>query len=184
MTEADWRTCADPAAMLQFLRFKCGVRKLRLFTVACYRREWHLLDERARTAVEFAERLANDRDRIAARGLRTAKADADGALHAAMRAVGSTESGHAAQAGLLRDVFGPLPFRAVAIDAPWLAWKGGTVVQLATAIYEERRWEDIAVLGDALQDAGCDNDDILSHCQSKGPHARGCLLVDAILRTS
>jgi hypothetical protein len=149
MTESEWMACADPAAMLLFLRFKCGVRKLRLFTVACYRREWGRLDEKARRAVEAAEQLANDRDRIVAGGLRAAKMDADAAFHAAMLAVGYPAP---ERADLLRCIFGPLPFRPVRLDAAWLS---GTVV-LPRAIYE-------------------------SHCRGKGPHTRGCWVVDGLL---
>jgi len=37
------------------------------------------------------------------------------------------------------------------------------------------------ILADALQDAGCDNEDVLSHGRSEGPHVRGCWVVDMIL---
>src|SRR5262249_23841598 len=39
--------------------------------------------------------------------------------------------------------------------AAWLAWNNGTVPKLAEAIYQERRWQDLPVLADALLDAGC-----------------------------
>jgi hypothetical protein len=86
----------------------------------------------------------------------------------------------ASQSQILRDVCGN-PFRPKpGLDAAWLGWGGGTVVSLARAIYEERRWGEMGVLADALQEAGCDRDDILSHC--RGPvHARGCWLVDLLL---
>jgi hypothetical protein len=75
-TEQEWLGCADPTRMLRVLRFKPGVvRKLRLFAVACHRREWHRLDDQTRLTVEFAEQLANDREEIAARSLRAAKED-------------------------------------------------------------------------------------------------------------
>jgi hypothetical protein len=83
-----------------------------------------------------------------------------------------------AQADLLRELIGPLPFRTVPIDAAWLS---GSVVQVAQAIYEEKRFEDMGILADALEEAGCDNAEILSHCRGKGPHVRGCWVVDALL---
>jgi hypothetical protein len=89
---------------------------------------------------------------------------------------------------LLRELFGPLPFRPVPLDPAWLSWRRGTIPKLAQAIYEERDLPSghldhhrLAVLADALEDAGCDNADILSHCRSAGPHVRGCWVVDLLL---
>jgi hypothetical protein len=96
--------------------------------------------------------------------------------------------GAAVRADLLRDIFGnpfrpppPLP-RAV------LAWNDGTVRRIAQAIYQERRMPEgaldtgrLAILADALLDAGCDDEELIQHCRSAGPHVRGCWAVDAIL---
>jgi hypothetical protein len=81
------------------------------------------------------------------------------------------------QCMLLRDVFGN-PFRSVAVDAAWLT---SDVVALARGIYDERAFDRMPILADALQDAGCDNDDILTHCRGSGPHVRGCWVVDLLL---
>jgi hypothetical protein len=72
------------------------------------------------------------------------------------------------QAGLLRDLLGD-PFSPVCIDASWLTWDAGTGVRVARSIYEERRWEDMPILGDVLEEAGCSDEGILSHCRGKGP---------------
>jgi hypothetical protein len=48
-------------------------------------------------------------------------------------------------------------------------------------MYESRNFSAMPILADALQDAGCDNDDILSHCRIDGPHVRGCWVVDLVL---
>ena len=82
-----------------------------------------------------------------------------------------------AQASLLRDIFGN-PFRPAAVDPAWLT---STVVSLAEGIYAERAFDRLPILADALQDAGCDNADILDHCRGPGPHARGCWVVDLLL---
>jgi hypothetical protein len=80
----------------------------------------------------------------------------------------------------LRDFFGN-PFRPVTVDPLWLSWDCGTVVKLAQGIYDERAFDRLPVLADALEDAGCTGPDILSHCRSAGPHVRGCWVVDLIL---
>jgi hypothetical protein len=82
---------------------------------------------------------------------------------------------------LLRDNFGPLPFRPVRIDPAWLTWNGGTVPRMAQAIYQERAFDRLAVLADALEDAGCSAPDLLSHLRGPGPHVRGCWVLDALL---
>jgi hypothetical protein len=98
----------------------------------------------------------------------------------------------AVQAVLLRDLFGPLPFRLLPPVAPaWLGWGGGTVGRLAEGVYGDRRLPEgtldptsLAVLADALEEAGCDQPDLLSHLRGPGPHVRGCWAVDLILGKS
>jgi hypothetical protein len=85
------------------------------------------------------------------------------------------------QSALARDVFGPLPFRLVTLDS---SWRTSTVLGLASAIYAERAFDRLPILADALEDAGCDQPDILSHCRSDGPHVRGCWAVDLVLGKS
>ena len=70
------------------------------------------------------------------------------------------------------------PFRPVTVDPAWLTT---AVVKLAQAIYDERRFQEMPILADALEEAGCTNADILHHCRSEGPHVRGCWVVDVIL---
>jgi hypothetical protein len=88
---------------------------------------------------------------------------------------------NAIQCELIRDVFGN-PFRQppVAEDV-WLNWNGGTVPKLARAIYDERRFVDLPILADALEEAGCGDVDVLSHCRDDGEHVRGCWVVDLLL---
>jgi hypothetical protein len=81
------------------------------------------------------------------------------------------------QCTLLRCLFGN-PFRSNAIDPRWLT---STVVDLAQAIYDERAFDRMPILADALMDAGCDNEEIIAHCRKPGPHVRGCWVVDLIL---
>jgi hypothetical protein len=78
---------------------------------------------------------------------------------------------------LLRDIFGH-PFRPATFDAAWLT---STAVTLAKQMYESRDFGTMPILADALEDAGCTSDDILSHCRGPGPHVRGCWVVDLVL---
>ena len=78
---------------------------------------------------------------------------------------------------LLRCVFGN-PFRPVAF-AP--SWRSETTVALAAGVYEERAFDRLPILADALEEAGCDSADVLNHLRGLGPHARGCWVVDGVL---
>jgi hypothetical protein len=91
---------------------------------------------------------------------------------------------------LLRDVFSN-PFRPVACDPSWLRWRGSTVVRLAQAAYEDRALPTgtleparLAVLADALEEAGCADAELLGHLRSPGPHLCGCWAVDLLLGRS
>jgi hypothetical protein len=81
-----------------------------------------------------------------------------------------------AQARLLRDVFGN-PFGPVTPDSGWLT---STVVMLAEGIYQQKAFDRLPILADALQEAGCDSERVLNHCRSEGPHVRGCWVIDML----
>ncbi len=81
------------------------------------------------------------------------------------------------QGRVFRDLF-PSPFRPVTLDP---ACRTQAVVQLARSLYEERRFEDMPVLADALEEAGCQDAVILEHCRGPGPHVRGCWVLDLVL---
>lgn len=81
------------------------------------------------------------------------------------------------QAELVRDLFGN-PFRLCACDS---SWSTSTVLALASGIYEEKAFDRMPILADALQDAGCENDAILDHCRGPGTHVRGCWVLDLLL---
>jgi hypothetical protein len=81
------------------------------------------------------------------------------------------------QAAMLRDIFGN-PFRPIAHDRSWLT---STVLALAHQMYDTRDFSAMPTLADALQEAGCDNIDILNHCRGPGPHVRGRFVVDQLL---
>jgi hypothetical protein len=93
----------------------------------------------------------------------------------------------AAQAALLRDIAGN-PFRLVTLSP---AWKTPQVVALAQAAYDQREIPSgtldpvrLAVLADALEEAGCTDPELLGHLRSPCPHVRGCWVVDLLLGKS
>jgi hypothetical protein len=85
---------------------------------------------------------------------------------------------HKAEADLIRDIFGN-PFRPLTFSP---SWRTDTAVTLARQMYESRDFSAMPILADALQDAGCDSDNILSHCRDPNAvHVRGCWVVDLVL---
>jgi hypothetical protein len=189
--------------MLGVLGPRASARKLRLFGCACVRRAWPLLDEQRLRAVEMAEEMANGR--VAPRTMQLgpfdggeADAPAEAALAAEMlchaeagiaaqeaalasaRAAAQAAAERSAQAGLLRDVFNP--FWSPPVEP---AWRGGTVARLAQAAYDECVLPAgildntrLGILADALEDAGCVDEELLSHLRAPGPHVRGCWVLD------
>jgi hypothetical protein len=185
-------------------------RRLRLFAFACCRRGWELLPMAARQAVEAGERLADEGLPQAAlsaveraaysavsqsiwlveyhphqAGRWAVAAHLDDVLEYTPKCIlaGRTEkqakaAEERAQCDLLRDIFGN-PFHPV-IFSP--KWRTDTAVSLARTIYESREFSAMPILADALQDAGCDNDLILTHCRDTTlAHVRGCWVVDLVL---
>jgi hypothetical protein len=136
---------------------------------------------------EFACRVGDSAIRIAS-GASVYAADALSAasneehtLRVHLRRTPTWGAARAEQALLLSDLFGPLPFRSVKVDAGWLAWNGSAVKALARGIYDDRAFDRLPVLADALEEAGCTDADILGHCRGPGPHVRGCWVVDLLL---
>jgi hypothetical protein len=81
------------------------------------------------------------------------------------------------QANLLRCIFGN-PFRLTSLDP---AWQTPTVLALAQAVYDQRAFDRMQELADALEKAGCTNTDLLAHCRQLGEHVRGCWVVDLLV---
>ncbi len=104
---------------------------------------------------------------------------------AATRAILKGSGSGPRPSNLLRDIFGN-PFRLPPTLDP--AWLTGTVKQLALSAYEERELPSghldrhrLAVLADALEEAGCQEAELLGHLRSEQVHVRGCWAVDVIL---
>jgi hypothetical protein len=211
MTEGEWLACEVPQELLNFVEKRANARKLRLFAVACCRRISEGFSSAGLQAVEIAERLADGNATAAelasahgrlssvrlcypfngwdhvARAASSPGADfaansaGTEARFAARPDRGTAE--YAAHCHLVRCIFGN-PFHAAFLHAKWLTWNEQTVTRLAQTIYEERRFEMLRVLADALEDAGCTEPLILDHCRGPSGHARGCWVVDLLLSKS
>lgn len=210
MTEAEWKRATNPDAVLAALGHPAGDRKLRLFAVACCRAVWPLLaGGPGRAVVELAERYADgdttdddlwagvvrlnayqgaDRRHVTSRTgaclwagwvPRWGKADLPSAVGRVARfAAAAGGKGHrATQAATARCIFGN-PFRPVTFDP---RWRSADAVGLARGIYDDRAFDRLLLLADALMDAGCSDEQIIAHCRGDGPHARGCWVMDLIL---
>ncbi len=100
------------------------------------------------------------------------------AFHGEIQGKADIEALLAKMADALREIFGN-PLRPVTLDPAWLT---SDVLALARQMYESREFPTMPILADALQDAGCDNDDVLTHCRDANTtHVRGCWVVDLVL---
>jgi hypothetical protein len=194
VTEADWLDSIKPGSMLRFLGRKASGRKLRQFAVAVHReynriRPWTDV-ARARSAVVTAEVLAEGgppmdaATRIRLGGYFILNPTGYGS---ATRMADIPDVPASFKCNALRDIFGN-PFRPVTLDPGWLAWRGGTVRELARVAYEDRRLPDgtldpsrLAVLADAPKNASCTDANLLGHLRGPGPHVRGCWALDLVL---
>jgi hypothetical protein len=207
MTEEDWVTTADPFAMLDSLRGWSTDRKMRLFACACCLQVYQSLVfgpgyDAVLVAERHADGLCTDDDLKAANasargyvfevygddgywgdlGCVVTETDPWQAMHHVTRMsrflmphnIGEVRM---AFRSLIHDIFGN-PYRTLHLDP---RWRTEDVLGLARGIYEDRAFDRLPLLGDALMDAGCDNEDVLAHCRSDGPHAKGCWVVDGVL---
>jgi hypothetical protein len=209
VTEAEWLT-ADRYPLLKELGCGGSDRKARLLACAWCRLFWDAFhDRRSRTAVEKLERYADEPRnpglRTLARNIArkafprsssttncgfwaaqvvliAAESAPSGVMFGSMypglrEARGmDADAAHELLFALVAEVFGSSPQPEFASE-----WRTDTAVALARTMYESRDFGAMPILADALQDAGCDNDDILTHCRGDGPHVRGCWVVDLVL---
>jgi hypothetical protein len=149
-----WRAAADPIMQSAHEATACSLNRV----------------------LEASRAAASVADRTAIVAAQSAASHALGAVEESARADLERE-----QAALLRDIVGPLPFRPLTIAPHLLAWYDGTVPKLAQGIYDDRAFDRLPILADALEEAGCVDDALLSHLRGPGPHVRGCWALDLIL---
>jgi hypothetical protein len=189
--EATWLACNEPEPLLESLRPTPSERKLLLFGCGCYRLVWASTEDCFRRTIEVSERYA---DGLATFAELQATYAAEGwpgvpftqyrLENAVSDAIDTRETSAnpsetiVAQAALVRDLVGN-PFRPVMVDSSWLT---PNVLALARVIYDERRFEECPVLADALEDAGCNSEEILQHLRRQGQaHSCGCFVLDHLL---
>jgi hypothetical protein len=193
MNEIEWLTCADIEVMLRFLQERTSNRKLRLFACACcrYRSRSGPWQDIVTVGEHYADGLATPQQVREAQkeALRLSSSQAvwivvaKDITHSIIPVFTHEFWSWRVRSGnvllLLRDIFGN-PFRPICINPTWLAWNDGTVVKLAEGIYDDRAFDRLPVLADALEEAGCDNAEILNHLRGPGPHVRGCWSLDLL----
>ena len=182
MTEAEWNACADPTLMLEFLRGKASDRKLQLFCCACCLGNEIAQDDDEPNQAPYLETLdwVDEQHRPMPAFWREGtwwpqmpfdwakRCSRDDDLH---------DLPPSTKTDLLRCIFGN-PFHPITHDPTWLT---STVQQLANSIYQDRAFDFLPILADALEDAGCTNASILEHCRSESEHVRGCWALDLVL---
>ncbi len=234
MTEAEWLASDNPVLMLEWMTDSLvgppapSARKYRLFAIAIFSAHEplseDLMDGYEKYGVgysdaEWARRWVLSRN------------------EAFPKSAIKDRIPQAQKASLLREIIGN-PFRPVTpprriggknvlmtlgdllesddgLVCTWLTWNDGIVVKMAQAIHDERAFDRLPILADALEDAGCDDESILRHlrgqerchdcfrrgivpnhlnrrtlscpicdgggwCRLRGPHVRGCFVLDLL----
>lgn len=192
MTGIEWEACNDPSRMVKALsgRTRVSERKWRLFLAEFWR--WQAgkivpaeeLFARSLDMEYWAEVGKLPKGQRPSRSTSVVFFNKD-AYEAVRRTVeapnfwirGGTDA-TTRQCELLREQFGN-PFRRPTMQNRWFS---SDVIGIARGIYEDRAFERMPILADALMDAGCEDERILSHCQATSEHVRGCWLLDLVLK--
>ena len=210
MSADAWLKEEDARELLELLGERGSARKLRLVACGCVRLGFqsYYLEKWGDPLVNLAERVADGEvsGREREQGFQSAQAESerhgapiDSYLASAVRATLDHSPRSAAENAivitaafefelcrqtshkwfgvLVREVFGN-PFRPI----DFAPWRTDTAIALAVEMYKSRDFSAMPILADALQDAGCDNEDVLAHCRDpQQSHVRGCWVVDGVL---
>ncbi len=132
-------------------------------------------------AVSFAVRNPLPLELVGTRALNAAVQGRTGAVESVIVPSAALAAATAAQNPVMRGVVWEVvgnPFRAAHFSREW---RTDTAVSLARQMYDAREFSAMPILADALQDAGCDDEELLAHCRSDVAHVRGCWAVDLVL---
>jgi hypothetical protein len=177
--ESTWLTGTDAVEMQDEMRQRgVSLRRVQLLAVAAGDLIWDLIGPAERSALDALRCVAEGTETPAHRKRLRDCFEVHTWLDWTLGTGEWTTDLQTATAALAREVFGN-PFRPVTF-AP--EWRTDTAVALARQMYARRDFSAMPILADALQDAGCDNDDVLTHCRDpKQVHVRGCWVVDLVM---
>jgi hypothetical protein len=173
LTEEQWLSGTPYEEMVNYTIGLGSPRKCILAKVAQFRLSWNSLDEKCKAAVGTVETRADDQASFGGN-------PQGSPLNVALEWLyfHGLESPSAMEVRDIHEVFGN-PFRPVAFDPEW---RTSDAMALATGIYEEKVFDRMPILADALQDAGCTSDDLLNHLRDPhATHVRGCWALDLVL---
>jgi hypothetical protein len=192
--EHTWLSCTVPRHLLRYMKDRTTDRKLRLWACAATAHRY-AQDESVLAVVALVEAWADgdspaglkehDRDRLCSPS--AWEAAYEGTLRPLEKLPSSEKKNRLTefQLAAVHEVFGN-PFHSVVIDPRWII---PTVLSIAQAAYVERLLptghldaDRLAVLADALEEAGCSDPAMLAHLRGPGPHLRGCWPLDLLLR--
>jgi hypothetical protein len=199
MTEQEAMNCTDPRKTLEYLLGKGSKRQLRLFACGVWRRtveKWPAepSSQRQLLLLDVAERycdgLATGRELALSRKSAESKGRAiqfclsrfcsyrilNFSEELSMFSFENPEFSIRSQIEIIRGILGNSQ-HAIIRNSTWLTPK---VKTLAQTIYDKRAFDRLPILADALEEAGCDNAEMIAHCRGPGPHVRGCWVVDLI----
>jgi hypothetical protein len=190
-----WATEVEATQLLRLAveRATLSRRKWQLFACLCVERAVHRLGASAQAALAAADVESDVAEALEAHLLVLERISGANPYQHTSPLHASSLPGHRKEIGtavkafhylddfeshgvLIREIFGN-PFRVIDLDT----WRTDTAIALARQMHESRDFSPMPILADALQDAGCDNDELLDHCRGPGPHARGCWVVDLVL---
>jgi hypothetical protein len=192
-----WQTARTLGPMLDAAPKLLSPRRQRLFAIACCKSHWGQSDAWAGylELLHLAERMADGSEQGKAELLDQAARfrrlgfphgvihllsdDAGRAANAWVHMVGLTTNEFKRLADVLREIAGN-PFADIQVAPALLQWRDGTIPKLAQTCYDSNDFSMIGILGDALEEAGCERA-ILEHVRREHTHFRGCWVVDLIL---
>jgi len=208
MNEHEWLTTTNARAMFQYVRGQpryhpsrwfawmapmpstIAFRKAVLFMCGCLREPINTSD---RELIEFCENYADTMDegelaQLYERYSPDVVARAVGLLQprpmvpADQMMLGwfPDDAVSVRHADLLRELFGN-PFQSYSIDPEWLQRNDGLALKIARQLYEKRAFNELPILADALEEAGCTLAPLLEHLRDPKPHQRGCWALNLLL---